>query len=63
MNTKQSDKQLLECPCLGTVKEHMPFNNEEHPDQGIKLAFLCNLWAWSKLYIPLGSSSIVDFVD
>ena len=38
------------------------FDNEEHFDQGIKLIFLCNLWAWSKLFIALGPS-IVDFVD
>ena len=25
--------------------------------------FLCNLWAWSNLFIDLDSSSIVDFVD
>lgn len=39
------------------------FNNEEHFDQGIKLIFLCNLLAWSKLFIALGPFSIIDFAD
>ena len=39
------------------------FDNKELSDKGIKLVFLCNLWAWSKLFIVLDFSSIVDFVD
>ena len=39
------------------------FNNEEHSVQGIKFSFLYNLWALSKLFIALGPSSTVDFVD
>ena len=27
------------------------FDNKELSNKGIKLAFLCNLWAWSKLFI------------
>ena len=41
----------------------MVLKNEEHSIQRIKLSFLCNLWVWSKLFIALDPSSIVDFVD
>ena len=44
-------------------RNNRAFDNKELSDKGIKLAFLCNLWAWSKLFIVLGSFSIVDFVD
>ena len=37
------------------------FDNKELSNKGIKLAFLCNLWAWSKLFIVPGSSSVVNF--
>lgn len=44
-------------------RNNRAFDNEEHLDQGIKVAFLSNLWVWGNLYIPFGPSSIVDFVD
>ena len=53
------------CPFWTIWKERnsKAFNSKEHSVQGIKLSFLCNLWAWSKLFIALSPSSTVDFVD
>ena len=45
------------------VKNSRAFENIEHSVHRIKLNFLCNLWAWSNLFIALGPFSIVDFVD
>ena len=38
------------------------FEIKEHSIHRIKFNFLCNLWAWSNLFITLDPSSIVDFV-
>ena len=39
------------------------FENEEQSGQGLKYAFLCNLWDWSRLFLIFGPSSVVDFVN
>ena len=39
------------------------FEVEEQSIQGLKQAFLCNLWDWARLFLTFGPSSVVDFVD
>ena len=43
-------------------RNNKALDNKEHSIQGIKLSFLCNLWAWSKLFIVLSPSSNVDLL-
>ena len=38
------------------------FENEEQSVEGLKHAFLYNLWDWSGLFLISGPSSIADFV-
>ena len=44
-------------------RNNRALDNKELSVQGIELIFSCNLWAWSKLFIVSGLSSIVNFVD
>ena len=57
---------MASCSCLfWTVwkeRNRRAFDNEGTV-QGLKLSFLCNIWAWTKVYIVFGPSSIVNFVD
>ena len=39
------------------------FDNEGWSIQGLKFSFICNLWAWCKLYIVPSPPSFVDFVE
>ena len=39
------------------------FNNEGRSIQGLKFSFICDLWAWWKLYIVPNTLSFVDLVE
>ena len=45
------------------VRNSRMFENEGWSIQGLGFSFICNLWAWCKLYIVPSPLSTVDFVD
>lgn len=39
------------------------FGNEEYSIQGLRHSFVCNFWAWSKLFLSSNRPPVVDFID
>ena len=48
---------------VGIERNMLAFDNVELLVQRLKNSFVCNLWSWSRVFVDVGPTSLISFIN